>query len=61
MPAGALPGRPASDAEDCLYLNVTAKKHARKSPVLMWVHGGGLVSSMSLRPGPARRAATWSW
>ncbi|MDU0292214.1 carboxylesterase/lipase family protein [Saccharothrix longispora] len=56
-PQAALPGRPASDAEDCLYLDVTAKKHARKSPVLVWVHGGGLVSGAGSDFDPARLAA----
>jgi para-nitrobenzyl esterase len=43
----AITGEPASQAEDCLYLNVTtpgsASPHARK-PVLVWVHGGGLAN-----------------
>ncbi len=55
-PQAALPGRPASDTEDCLYLNVTAKKHARKAPVLVWVHGGGLVSGTGGDYDPARLA-----
>jgi para-nitrobenzyl esterase len=55
-PQAALPGRPASDTEDCLYLNVTAKKNARKSPVLVWVHGGGLVSGAGTDYDPARLA-----
>jgi len=28
-------------SEDCLYLNITAPKHARKLPVMVWFHGGG--------------------
>lgn len=37
---------PASDTEDCLYLSVTAPLTAgpdRPKPVLVWLHGGGLV------------------
>ncbi|ANZ39487.1 hypothetical protein BBK82_29005 [Lentzea guizhouensis] len=37
-------GSPASDAEDCLYLNVTRPDDARNRPVLVWVHGGGFTS-----------------
>jgi para-nitrobenzyl esterase len=46
QPAGVT-GEPASDTEDCLYLNVTtpraAARHAPR-PVLVWVHGGGLTN-----------------
>ena len=28
-------------SEDCLYLNVWAPRHAAKSPVMVWLHGGG--------------------
>jgi para-nitrobenzyl esterase len=30
--------------EDCLYLNVFRPPHARRAPVLFWIHGGGLVN-----------------
>jgi para-nitrobenzyl esterase len=56
-PQAELPGRPASVTEDCLYLNVFAEKNARKSPVLVWVHGGGLVSGAGSDYDPARLAA----
>ncbi|GIH15640.1 carboxylic ester hydrolase [Rugosimonospora africana] len=39
-------GDPASDTEDCLYLNVTTPSHTdgRKLPVVFFVHGGGFYS-----------------
>ncbi|MFS8099575.1 carboxylesterase family protein, partial [Lentzea alba] len=37
-------GSPASDAEDCLHLNVTTPKKAQNRPVLVWIHGGGFTS-----------------
>lgn len=37
-------GRPAGVTEDCLYLNVTTPRGAGKAPVLVWLHGGGLVN-----------------
>ncbi|GAB3149882.1 carboxylesterase family protein [Micromonospora sonneratiae] len=39
-------GLPASDSEDCLYLNVTAPRGAsprHPRPVLVWLHGGSLT------------------
>jgi para-nitrobenzyl esterase len=33
-----------SVAEDCLTLNVTAPRDARKLPVMVWIHGGGFFS-----------------
>ncbi|MFC7620978.1 carboxylesterase/lipase family protein [Microlunatus sp. GCM10028923] len=42
--AGDFIGDPPSDAEDCLYLNVTTPRHAsarRPVPVMVWLHGGG--------------------
>src|SRR5215831_6356386 len=35
---------PRSDAEDCLYLNVFAPPGAGRLPVLVMIHGGGLVN-----------------
>lgn len=34
----------ATVSEDCLFLNVWAPDQARKAPVLVWIHGGSLVS-----------------
>lgn len=39
-------GLPASDSEDCLYLNVTVPRSAtprRPRPVMVWLHGGSLT------------------
>jgi para-nitrobenzyl esterase len=38
-------GGPASTAEDCLYLNVyTPARRAHGRPVMVWIHGGSLVT-----------------
>jgi para-nitrobenzyl esterase len=37
-------GDKPSESEDCLTLNVTAPRGARKLPVMVWIHGGGFFS-----------------
>ena len=37
-------------SEDCLTLNVWAPAKAEKTPVLVWIHGGALVSGSSKEP-----------
>jgi len=34
----------AAMSEDCLFLNVWTPKDARDAPVMVWIHGGSLVS-----------------
>jgi para-nitrobenzyl esterase len=50
---------PASDSEDCLYLNVTAPRDAtpgRPKPVLVWLHGGSLTRGAGSDYDPTRLA-----
>ncbi|WP_281902613.1 carboxylesterase/lipase family protein [Phytohabitans aurantiacus] len=52
-------GDPSSDAEDCLYLNVTTPRRqaARPRPVLVFIHGGGFFSGSGRLYGAERLAA----
>lgn len=43
-PTGIYTDPPASMGEDCLTLNIWAPRDARKLPVIVWIHGGALVS-----------------
>lgn len=36
--------------EDCLKLNVYAPKGAKNRPVMMWIHGGGLLTGSATEP-----------
>ncbi|XP_034378061.1 acylcarnitine hydrolase-like [Arvicanthis niloticus] len=41
---------PLSMSEDCLYLNIYTPAHAHEGsnlPVMVWIHGGGLVTGMA--------------
>ncbi|XP_052022974.1 acylcarnitine hydrolase-like [Apodemus sylvaticus] len=41
---------PVSVSEDCLYLNIYTPAHAHEGsnlPVMVWIHGGGLVTGMA--------------
>ena len=45
--AGIYTNPPARMSEDCLALNVWAPKDAKGLPVVVWIHGGALVSGYS--------------
>jgi para-nitrobenzyl esterase len=38
---------PPSMSEDCLYLNIWTPKDAHNAPVLVWIHGGALLTGWS--------------
>lgn len=40
----------AGFSENCLFLNVWAPLHARRAPVIVWIHGGGYVFGSSSEP-----------
>ena len=49
------PGGGMAGAEDCLYLNVYAPKHAKgPAPVAVWLHGGGFTAGASQDVDPSR-------
>lgn len=41
---------PRPMSEDCLTLNIWSPKEARKAPVIVWIHGGGLLRGTSASP-----------
>ncbi|SHG22742.1 carboxylesterase/lipase family protein [Streptoalloteichus hindustanus] len=51
-------GTPASNAEDCLYLTVTAPRPVGRGPkpVMVWLHGGGFVEGAGSEYDPHRIA-----
>ena len=38
---------PPAMSEDCLYLNVWTPKNAHNAPVIVWIHGGALLTGWS--------------
>jgi para-nitrobenzyl esterase len=54
-PQAASPFGQASTSEDCLFLNVFTPSHQRAgSPVMVWIHGGALVTGESDDYNPAK-------
>jgi para-nitrobenzyl esterase len=41
-PGSIYSDHPASNSEDCLFLNVWQPTHASHAPVMVWIHGGSL-------------------
>jgi len=41
---------PPKLSEDCLFLNVWIPPHAKKAPVIVWIHGGSFVRGGSWEP-----------
>jgi para-nitrobenzyl esterase len=41
------PTTPLPTSEDCLSLNIWTPKQAKKAPVLVWIHGGALLTGSS--------------
>ena len=41
------PKDPLPNSEDCLSLNICSPRDARRVPVLVWIHGGALLTGSS--------------
>lgn len=53
-------GAPASNNEDCLYLNVWAPEPpSQNAPVMVWIHGGGNFSGGANIPIPIISSQLW--
>ncbi|WP_414902197.1 carboxylesterase/lipase family protein [Sphingomonas flavalba] len=50
QPGSVYAGRMARTSEDCLTLNIWAPADAHRLPVMVWIHGGALVSGSSSEP-----------
>jgi len=51
QPGGAMPGVKAEPrSEDCLYLNIWRPKKDGVFPVMVWIHGGSLVTGSGIIP-----------
>ncbi len=48
--AGIYTNPPAAMSEDCLTLNIWSPKQAKAAPVIVWIHGGALLSGYSHEP-----------
>lgn len=49
-PASVYADDPPVMSEDCLSLNIWSPKGSRKAPVMVWIHGGSLISGASSSP-----------
>lgn len=50
------PEHAMASSEDCLYLNLWAPLAGQQLPVMVWIHGGGLVRGSGSHPGQNGRA-----
>ena len=56
-PQPASPFGQASTSEDCLFLNVFTPRAGARHPVMVWIHGGALVTGESNDYNPAKLVA----